>query len=43
MDKLPVQYYANKNAWMTSVLFEKWPDGLGQMIDTEVKKHLAHS
>ena len=24
IDSLPVQYYANKNAWMTSVLFEKW-------------------
>ena len=24
IDSLPVQYHANKNAWMTSVLFEKW-------------------
>ena len=24
INSLPVQYYANKRAWMTSVLFEKW-------------------
>ena len=24
IDSLPVQYHANKNAWMASVLFEKW-------------------
>lgn len=25
-DNLPVSYYANKNAWMTSALFSKWLD-----------------
>jgi hypothetical protein len=24
MDSLPVPYYANKNAWMTSEIFKKW-------------------
>jgi hypothetical protein len=24
MDSLPVEYYANKNAWMTSEIFKKW-------------------
>jgi hypothetical protein len=24
MDSLPVEYYANKNAWMTSKIFKKW-------------------
>jgi hypothetical protein len=24
MDSLPVKYYANKNAWMTSEIFKKW-------------------
>jgi hypothetical protein len=24
MDSLPVEYYANKNAWMTSKSFKKW-------------------
>ena len=24
MESLPVQYYANKNAWMTSGIFKNW-------------------
>jgi hypothetical protein len=24
MDSLPVEYYANKNVWMTSEIFKKW-------------------
>jgi hypothetical protein len=24
MDSLLVEYYANKNAWMTSEIFKKW-------------------
>jgi hypothetical protein len=24
MDSLPIEYYANKNAWMTSEIFKKW-------------------
>jgi hypothetical protein len=24
MDSLPVEYYANKNAWLTSKIFKKW-------------------
>ena len=43
IDSLLVQYHANKNAWITSAIFEKWLTGLGQRIETEVKKHLAHS
>ena len=40
LDSLPVQYYANKNAWMTSVLFEKWLTDWDKELKLKSKKNI---
>ena len=40
IDSLPVQYHAYKNAWMTSVLFEKWLTDLDRELKLKSKNIL---